>query len=129
MATLTKTLITKRDRALENVEWAIQGYNEVLSEIADDLSSMADDIRKQWDAAYSAAIKAQSVLDEVRDYAQEKQAVAEAKDDDDEAEAWAEIAESHNTDCEIFPEEPAEPSETMDDGDVSCSITDFIDEA
>ena len=64
VATLTKTLIAKRDRALAKVENAVDSYNEVLAEIADDLSSMAADIKKGWDDATIAAERAQAVLDE-----------------------------------------------------------------
>ena len=129
MATLTKTLISKRDRALAKVENAVDSYNEVLAEIADDLSSMASDIKKGWDDATIAAERAQAVLDEVQAYCREKQAASERRDDHDEAEAWGEIADAHDTDCEVFPDGPADVGEDMDEADLSCTQSDFIDEA
>ena len=129
MAQLTKTLINKRDRALTGAEKALSNYNELVEEIMDDLATMGEDLRAAFTEAESSAEKAQDVLEEVREYALNKQAAAEGKDDDEEADAWSEIAESHSAECAITPDGPSEIGEDMDGADITCLVTDFIDEA
>ena len=129
MAQLTKTLMNKRDRALSKAEKALSDYNELVDDVVADLQGMGEDIRKAFTAAERAASVAQSALDEVFNYAVKKQETFEAKDDRSEASAWSEIAHSHDVECEVGPEPPGEISEDMDGADMSCLISDFLDEA
>jgi hypothetical protein len=128
VARLTKTLITKRDRALAGAEKALSTYNETIDAIVDDMQNMADEIRAAFDKAEVAADKAHTVLEEVREYCLDKQEAAERKEDESDADAWAEIADSHDVDCHLSPSEPAELSDSMEGADLSCLVTDFADE-
>jgi len=128
-AQLTKTLINKRDRAMTNAEKALSQYNDVIEEVAQELQDMGEDVRSAYERAEGAAESAQDVLDEVREYALNKQAAAEDKDKDDEADAWSEIAESHDTECTISPGAAADVCEDMSGADITCLVTDFVDEA
>lgn len=128
MARLTKSLITKRDKALAGAEKALSGYNETIDSIIDDMQNMSDEIREAFDRADEASEKASAVLEEVREYCLDKQEASERKDDEGEADAWAEIAESHDVACHLSPSSPAELSDAMSGADLSCLVTDFVDE-
>ena len=129
MAQLTKTLMNKRDRALTKAEKALSDYNELVDDIVADLQAMGEELRSAFTRAEKSAESAQSALDEVFNYAVKKQEVSESKEDDEEADAWSEIAHSHDVDCEVSPEPPESISEDMDGADMTCLVSDFLDEA
>jgi len=129
VANLTKTLINRRDKAMAAAEKAVSAYNETIDALIDELSSMQGEINELHEDAEAAAEKADATLEEIREYCFKKQAAAENKGDDDEADAWAIIAESHDIDCHLTPLEPAELGDDMSGADLSCIVTDFADEA
>ena len=129
MAQLTKTLMNKRDRALTKAEKALSDYNELVDDIVADLQAMGEELRSAFAKAETSAESAQAALDEVVNYAVKKQEASESRADDEEAGAWSEIAHSHNVECDVSPEPPCSISEDMDGADMTCLVTDFLDEA
>lgn len=129
MANLTKTLINKRDKAMAAAEKAVSTYNEAIDAMIDELSAMQGEINELFEDSEVAADRADMVLEEIREYCFNKQATSENKGDEDEADAWASIAESHDIDCQLTPQEPAELGDEMSGAELTCVVTDFADEA